>query len=45
VCYTSRVKPLALKQGVKKKDKLLTMASRLQKNASKLKHGNSNRVR
>ena len=45
VCYTSRVKPLALKQGVKKKDKLLTMASRLQKNASKLKHGNSSRVR
>jgi peptide deformylase len=45
VCYTSRVKPLALKQGVKKRDKFRTMATRLQKNASKLKHGNSSRVR
>lgn len=45
VCYTSRVKPLALKQGLKKRDKFRTMATRLQKNASKLKHGNSSRVR
>jgi len=45
ICYTSRVKPLALKQGQKKRDKFKMMAARLQKNASKLKYGNSSRVR
>lgn len=43
--YTSRVKPLALSQGMKRRNKFKNMAARLQKNASKLTHGNSNRVR
>ena len=43
--YTSRVKPLAMHQGMKRREKFRKMASRMQKNVSKLQHGNSNRVR
>ena len=42
IVYTSRVKPLALQQGMKKKQKILDMMKRAQKKMDKALHGNTN---
>jgi peptide deformylase len=46
IVYTSKCKPLALQQGMKKRDKINGLIHKAEKNLKKLeKHGNSNRVR
>jgi peptide deformylase len=46
IVYTSKCKPLALKQGMKKRDKMSGLLQKANINLKKMeKHGNSNRVR
>jgi peptide deformylase len=46
IVYTSKCKPLALQQGMKKREKIKGLMNKAEKNLKKLeKHGNSNRVR
>ena len=42
IVYTSRVKPLALQQGMKKRGKIKHLINKTEKNLNKLAHGNSN---
>ena len=42
IVYTTRVKPLALQQGMKKRGKIKHLINKTEKNLSKLAHGNSN---
>ena len=46
IVYTSKCKPLALQQGMKKRDKINGLIQKADKNLKKMeKYGNSNRVR
>ena len=46
IVYTTKTKPLALKQGLKKREKINGLIAKANKNLKKLeKHGNANRVR
>ena len=42
IVYTSRVKPLALQQGMKKRNKLKNMVKKMDKNLKKITNGNTN---
>ena len=42
IVYTSRVKPLALQQGLKKRQKINSMIKKAEKKLDKISHGNTN---
>jgi peptide deformylase len=42
IVYTSRVKPMALQQGMKKRNKLKNMVKKMDKNLKKITDGNTN---